>query len=400
MTPQDSRDLELGRTLERLPVPPTSSSFFERLEAVVLADESNEVAELVPARRSRRVWRLTAVAAAALVLVGVAGGFVGAAISHSSARAATPSPVLAFTPAKGWNSVVTPLPAKLQPNNEVTWASNVPFQGDDLASGWPKKTVTALPTEGIVVFASLAHSVDNPQAYPDRTAPLKLSDGYFLSSHYEGQPAPNVSLQMIYAHIDGQFLLVQVWFGNTSPTDSQRAAADQELARLSVPAFAGIGAANHAQTAQDVLDPAVVTQLTQLQRRSPLARHFLFDTSRLIGQLPSSRRVYVIATTTNDLCVVVTKNSRLDTLGCGNPLTQTEPTTITSEDRVVNGPHATPPLIYGIAQDDITAVSFIADGSEKTVPVTNNVWAYEGHNQALTSLTVHYTNGTTRTLTH
>ena len=67
---------------------------------------------------------------------------------------------------------------------------------------------------------------------------------------------------------------------------------------------------------------------------------------------------------------------------------------------MVNGPGATPPLSYGIAQDGISAVSFIAEGKETTVPVKNNVWAYEGRNQALRSITVHYANGTTQTLTH
>ena len=65
-----------------------------------------------------------------------------------------------------------------------------------------------------------------------------------------------------------------------------------------------------------------------------------------------------------------------------------------------NGPHATPPLTYGVAQNGITAVSFKAHGHETTVPVKNNVWAYEGQNGALRLLTVHYANGTTRTLVH
>jgi hypothetical protein len=114
--------------------------------------------------------------------------------------------------------------------------SNVPFRGGDLASGWPTATVEHLPADGVVVFASLAHTVDDPQTYPDRRAPLRLADGYFLSSGYEGQPASNVSLQTIYAHVDGQFVLVQVWFGRTAPTQAQKQAADAELARLAVPA--------------------------------------------------------------------------------------------------------------------------------------------------------------------
>jgi len=41
--------------------------------------------------------------------------------------------------------------------------------------------------------------------------------------------------------------------------------------------------------------------------------------------------------------------------------------------------------------------SFTAGGAEATVPVTNNVWAHEGQAN-LTSITVHWQNGTTHTL--
>jgi hypothetical protein len=165
--------------------------------------------------------------------------------------------------------------------------------------------------------------------------------------------------------------------------------------------FAGIAAANHAQTAQDVLAPAVVAQLAQVPHRSHFGPRFVFDSSRLVGQFSDGGRLYVISTTKGDLCIVVVKNAtRLASVGCGNPLTQTKPTTVTTEDLVVNGPNATTPLTYGIAQDAVSAVSFIAEGKETTVPVKNNVWVYEGRNQALRSLTVHYTNGTTRTLSH
>lgn len=158
-----------------------------------------------------------------------------------------------------------------------------------------------------------------------------------------------------------------------------------------------IAAADHTQTRQDVLDPALTAEL---QQHTPSTLRFLFGTSRLVGQLPDGRRVYVISTSTQELCVLVTRQTRLGSFGCGNPLTQTQPTTITSECRICNGPNATPPLIYGIAQNGITAVTFIAKGKPKTVPVKNNVWAYEGTNRALDSLTVRYTDGTTRTLTH
>lgn len=226
------RDTELGEMIKKIIVPPLSSDFFARTADVALASDASST-HLIS--RSRRRWRVMAATAAAAAVAAVAGGFIGATITHAPAPASAASPVLAFTPASDWNSVVAPLPSKLQANNEVAWASNVPFQGGDLASGWPTDTVKALPADGVVVFASLAHTVDNAQTYPERSAPLRLSDGYFLSSGYEGQPAPNVSLQMIYAHVNGQFILAQVWFGQNTPTDAQKQAADDELARLVIP---------------------------------------------------------------------------------------------------------------------------------------------------------------------
>ena len=146
---------------------------------------------------------------------------------------ATP-PVLAFSPASGWNSVVAPLPSKLQANNEVSWASDVPFQGGDQASGWPIATVKNLPSGGVVVFASLAHTLDDPDLRGSH-GPAPTSRRLLPLVKYDGQPAPNVSLQMIYAHVNGQYILVQVWFGQNTPTAAQKQAADAELARLVIP---------------------------------------------------------------------------------------------------------------------------------------------------------------------
>jgi len=61
---------------------------------------------------------------------------------------------------------------------------------------------------------------------------------------------------------------------------------------------------------------------------------------------------------------------------------------------------ARPPLSFGIAQDGIAAVSFRAHGREQTVRIKHNVWFYEGQSNVLGSITIHYANGETRTLTH
>jgi hypothetical protein len=163
--------------------------------------------------------------------------------------------------------------------------------------------------------------------------------------------------------------------------------------------FAGIGAARHAQKPQDVLAPAIVAQ--ENHAHGKFWRGVLVaSSSRLLGRLTSGHKIYVVTTTENDLCVLVTNHGKLAVVSCGNPLTQSQPVTVTSIVLVKNGPNATPALSYGIARDGITAVSFKAHGREQTVPVKNNVWFYDGNSNVLASITIHYANGRTQRLAH
>ncbi len=168
--------------------------------------------------------------------------------------------------------------------------------------------------------------------------------------------------------------------------------------------FAGIGAANHARRSQDVLPAAVVAEIERSNARGATIvgyrMHMLPNTARLLDTLSSGTRIYAISTTTDDLCVLIYADRADFASGCGAPLTQTEPTTLEQIDKVKNGPHATPPLTFGVARNGITSVSFRAHGHQTTVAVKNNVWAYEGQNGALRSLTVHYADGSTRTIGH
>jgi len=182
------------------------------------------------------------------------------------------------------------------------------------------------------------------------------------------------------------------------------AIADDVNPFTGIAAFVGIGAADHPQTNEDVLDPAAAAQVQKINHGLIRARglfpgptpHVLLNTARLIGQLPDGHNIYVLSTTTNELCIVI------DQLGAtlGTPPSAGEPTTIGTFDKVVNGPDATPPISWGIARDAITKVSFMGGGSEHTVPVVNNVWAYKGNNSALESITVHYVDGSTQTINH
>ena len=170
-------------------------------------------------------------------------------------------------------------------------------------------------------------------------------------------------------------------------------------------AFNGIGAAQHPHGPADTLDAALVAQIERQNAElaaSPTGQttgQMLLDSTRFIRGLASGERVYALTTTTNELCVLIVGrpgSNMSSAVGCGDPLNQDEPTTVGG----VRPNPATPPLTYGIALDGVVSVSFMAAGAETTVPVKNNVWAYEGPSSAQESLTVHYANGSTQTLTY
>lgn len=157
--------------------------------------------------------------------------------------------------------------------------------------------------------------------------------------------------------------------------------------------FDDIGAANRPQSSQDRLPQTVADGLLL-----PLAGGNKVDTARLLRQLPSGRRIYVMTTTTHELCVVIVDEARpLVAESCGPQLSAAEPTTIS----VLNpDPSSVPPLSYGVAVDGVASVSFLSGGVQQSVPVEDNVWAFEGNSGAARSLTVHFADGNTRLLAH
>jgi hypothetical protein len=160
--------------------------------------------------------------------------------------------------------------------------------------------------------------------------------------------------------------------------------------------FAGISAANHPATPSDGLPASLTAHIAEFN--SGMERyghgHLLPDTARFITQLPSGMRFYTIATSAGGLCLATVRSHGGNGLECGDSLSKSRPITIASE----RTNRATPPVSYGLAMDNVTAVSFKAHGQQTTVAVKNNVWAYEGQNGALRSVTVHWENGSTQTL--
>jgi len=178
-------------------------------------------------------------------------------------------------------------------------------------------------------------------------------------------------------------------------------------------AFHGIKAAQHPRTAADRLDPSVVASIVrhnkQMVRITHSRRGLLEpDTSRLVRRLPNGARVYAVAATGNQLCVVMERLPRLAsnmkrggyTAGCTSPLTQKVPSTVESF-RAWKGPHGeSPALSWGITLDGATSVSFPANRHlTVTVPVKHNVWVYTGKwSAAVRGFTVHFGDGHTETI--
>lgn len=181
----------------------------------------------------------------------------------------------------------------------------------------------------------------------------------------------------------------------------------------SVGAFHGIKSAQHPRTAADRLDPAVVASIrfdNKQRARLTHSRRGLLepDTSRLVRQLPNGARVYAVAATGDQLCVVMERMPRLAsnmkrggyTEGCTSPLSQKVPSTVESF-RAFKGPHGESPAIsWGITLDGAAAVSFPVNRHLTiTVPVKDNVWVYVGKwSAAVRGFTVHFKDGSTGTI--
>lgn len=164
-------------------------------------------------------------------------------------------------------------------------------------------------------------------------------------------------------------------------------------------AFNGIGAAQHPRTGADVIDAQA---LASLQEGCPSEIvngsfympfcHLVLDSARLIGDLPSYGKVYVVADTRGDLCSVI-DGSGAD---CVPPLTSSRPISI---EFLNDSPTSGGTFVAdGIATDGVESVSFNVNGKPVTVPVKNNIWVYEetdSHATTGTCIVAHMADGST-----
>jgi hypothetical protein len=166
-------------------------------------------------------------------------------------------------------------------------------------------------------------------------------------------------------------------------------------------AFNGISALQHPQTPADRIDPGLLAEINAANSVRGAGDQLLADSARLAKRVSDGTRIYAVATQDGQLCALATglagsntESGGASAMGCGSPLTQSLPTTAAS----FRANEATPTISWGIATDRVTAVSFMASGQEVTVPVKNNVWAYEGDSSIINSLTVHFNDGSTETI--
>jgi hypothetical protein len=143
--------------------------------------------------------------------------------------------VTTFEPSEGWNLVHTTIDPRSSEDLPIVWAANVPFSPDDSASGFPSRTVRALPEDGIVITAIGPRAYTGNTVFPAATFPLTISQGFCRDDQYETQPAPHVSTCLVDTMVGDELLNVTVWFGTNHPSDEMYEQAHAQLARLVLP---------------------------------------------------------------------------------------------------------------------------------------------------------------------
>jgi hypothetical protein len=175
--------------------------------------------------------------------------------------------------------------------------------------------------------------------------------------------------------------------------------------------FHGISAAQHPRTRADRLDPSVLAAIASVNKQVRLHHTpvglLAPNSSRLVRQFAGGERVYAVAATGGFLCSLVERlrfpranNLKQPTFdwGCSQGgLTQKLPTTIAS----FKADEKSPTFSWGIAFDDVIALSWKTAGRVITIPVKHNAWAYTGNASPFTGnasrqITVHFADGSTR----
>ena len=199
--------------------------------------------------RRRRAMMVGAIAIASVALV------VGVVLARSDERSGrvhigeptTTTPTTTaltanfpgFLPERGWQTVTTP-------SASSATAANIPLGPDTLKGYAPWDTVERLEDGDIVIFA-MVYPTGNAAVdanFPTRELPLSLDDSV-TDINFEGQP-DHIYADRLGAQVNGWNIDLLIFYGGGDPTAvppvrsepsaETRAAAQEQLARLLVPA--------------------------------------------------------------------------------------------------------------------------------------------------------------------
>ena len=186
--------------------------------------------------------RLPYVAAAALV-VGCALGVALGTVFVSSGGAARPALGFGFLPEAGWSVVQAgAAPSSAQAAQAI--AANVRLSPEDDPDGLPYATLLSLPERGVVIVATSSQwpSEYGPR-HPTLRLPLRLRDAMPMEYGVQVRPGRPLAQYELRGTVDGQDVVVTVYFGSERPDRSTLAATQRQLERLVVesrPAAAGV----------------------------------------------------------------------------------------------------------------------------------------------------------------
>jgi hypothetical protein len=213
-------------------------------------DTDRALARTVRRGRSRRRRRLALAALGAVVaVVGAGAGAARLAGSAGTDRFSTAgpgtsdapggsTPLPEFRSAPGWETSQTGL---------LATAANVPLGPDAQVGNFPAhETIRRLREGDVLIQAAFmapleSREDDAVRGFPPRALPLSLDDA---TPHTSIEGSPDVWADRLGATVNGWNIDVLVFYGGTDltsvppvgPTTEARAAAQEQLARLVVPA--------------------------------------------------------------------------------------------------------------------------------------------------------------------
>lgn len=189
--------------------------------------------------------------------------------------------------------------------------------------------------------------------------------------------------------------LIAVAVGSVAVICTSAIALSSSGARSSGNPLQGISTAENA--AAGLTDTAATAALNSLKSEDsgPIAGQEL-DQARLLPASVSGHRLYLVPSTSGDLCMFV--QSMIE--ACTSPLTASHPALFSVVDP--DGPAGTGPLVFGVAEDGVSSISFDIAGVKQTVPVAGNVFEYQAGSSVnaddITGAAATFANGQTASL--